>query len=507
MTRAGGRQPGRRAAVDLSPAEFRTLGHRLVDRIADFLAALPSQPVTTAATPDDVRRALPDGDRLADEGVEPARLLDDATALLFAKSLFNGHPRFFGYITSSPSPIGMLGDLLAAAANPNVGAWKLSPVASELEAQTVRWIADLIGYPTTSGGLLVSGGNLANIVGFLAARTVRTAGEVRTAGLGRTACRLTAYGSSEMHTWIQKAADVSGVGTDAVRWVRCDRHQRVDPDALRHAIHRDREEGYQPFLVVGTAGTVGTGAVDPLPELSALSREESLWFHVDGAYGGFAAGVAGAPADLAGLGQADSVAVDPHKWLYAPLEAGCVLVRHPQDLTATFAYHPSYYHFDDAGERNYVDYGLQNSRGFRALKVWLTLRQAGRAGCLETIADDCRLAERLYRRAAAHPALEAFTQSLSITTFRYVPADLRPRLGAPAVETYLTRLNQRLLADVEHSGELFLSNAVVDGRFVLRACIVNFRTSEADVDAVPDMVTRMGETVDATLRASSLAVE
>ena len=400
--RVGGDQPRQRQApVDLSPSRFRELGHRLVDRIADHLEALPSKPVTVAATPADVKASLPSGDRLPDAGRDPESLLDEVTELLLAKSLFNAHPRFFGYITSGPAPLGILGDLLAAGANPNVGAWKLSPVASEIEAQTVRWIADLLGYPTDCGGLLVSGGNLANIVGFLAARTAKTSGEVRTRGLDETT-RLTAYGSSETHTWIQKAADLSGIGTDGVRWVAVDDRQRLDVARLEQAVERDRADGHHPFLVVGTAGTVSTGAIDPLPEIAALCRRHGLWFHVDGAYGGFAAGMPGAPTDLAGIGEADSVAVDPHKWLYAPLEAGCVLVRRPSDLTDTFSYHPSYYHFEDA-ERNYVDYGLQNSRGFRALKVWLTLRQTGRAGCLEMIADDCRLAERLHRATDAHP--------------------------------------------------------------------------------------------------------
>jgi len=311
------------------------------------------------------------------------------------------------------------------------------------------------------------------------------------------------YGSSETHTWIQKAADLSGIGTDAVRWVKVDAHQRLDVDALEAAIARDRAAGHRPFMVVGTAGTVSTGAIDPLPRIAATCREHGLWFHVDGAYGGFAAGMTGAPADLAAIGSADSVAVDPHKWLYAPLEAGCVLVRRPADLTGTFSYHPSYYHFDD-GERNYVDYGLQNSRGFRALKVWLTLRQVGRRGCLEMIADDCRLAERLYRATAAHPSFQALTTSLSITTFRYVPPDLEPRVESEPVKQYLDLLNQRVLQAVEQSGTLFLSNAVVDGAFALRACVVNFRTTAADIDAVPAIVAGLAEEIDTSLRPATL---
>ena len=499
MTRSGDDAgDGRPAKVDLGSDTFRELGHRLVDQVADFLAALPSRPVTVAASPDDVRRGLPPESRLRDAGTDPGPLLDEITKHLFAKSLCNGHPRFFGYITSSAAPLGILGELLAAAVNPNVGAWKLSPVATEVEAQTVRWIADLIGVPTTCGGLLVSGGNIANIICFLAARTAKASWDVRKIGVHGSGGALKVYGSTETHTWIQKAADLSGIGTDAVRWVEVDDQHRIVVTALRAEIERDRANGHHPFMVVGTAGTVSTGAVDPLPELAAVCREYGLWFHVDGAYGAFAANAPGAPADLGGIADADSVAADPHKWLYAPLEAGCVLVRRPSDLTKTFSYHPSYYNFEGA-ETNFVDFGLQNSRGFRALKVWLTLRQLGRTGCLDMITRDCRLAERLHRVISEHASFEALTRSLSITTFRYVPPELRAGLGTEEVEQYLDRLNQQLLTAVEQSGELFLSNALVGGRFALRACIVNFRTTEADVDAVPTLVARLGAQVETAI--------
>jgi glutamate/tyrosine decarboxylase-like PLP-dependent enzyme len=222
---------------------------------------------------------------------------------------------------------------------------------------------------------------------------------------------------------------------------------------LRRQIQEDQSAGDHPFLVVGTAGTVSTGAVDPLPEIAAICREHELWFHVDGAYGAMAAAVPGAPSDLAGLREADSVAVDPHKWLYAPLEAGCALVRSNEDLLRAFSYHPPYYHFDEDAV-NYFDLGLQNSRGFRALKVWLALRQIGRAGYVRMIGDDIALAQEFHRLVSAHPELEALTQSLSITTFRYVPTDLRTRTGAPEVREYLDRLNQSLLSRIEKSGEL-----------------------------------------------------
>jgi glutamate/tyrosine decarboxylase-like PLP-dependent enzyme len=222
---------------------------------------------------------------------------------------------------------------------------------------------------------------------------------------------------------------------------------------------------------------------------------------VDGAYGGFAAAVPDASEDLKALSQADSVAVDPHKWLYAPLEAGCALVRRADDLRKAFAYHPPYYHFGDE-VTNYVDYGPQNSRGFRALKVWLGLQQAGRSGCVRMMSEDIALAKRLERNIRSHAEFEALTQSLSITTFRYVPSDLRASIEGSHHAGYLNALNRDLLSRVEKSGDAFLSNAVVNDRFALRACIVNFRTSEADIDALPEMIARLGRAADTALRAS-----
>ncbi len=507
----------RRAPIDMTAAEFRTAGYRLVDRIAEWLDTLPDSVVTPDESPDAVRQALDATRGLPPAGTDPHVLLDDAASLLFRHSLFNGHPRFFGYITSSPAPLGALGDLLASAVNQNVGAWRLAPLATEIEAQTIRWIGELIGLPRETGGLLVSGGNMANLVCLLTARTAKLPTDVRTTGLRSLSGTPRVYASTETHTWIHKAANLSGIGTDAIRWVPTDDQQRMDPAALERQIVADTDAGDLPFLVVSTAGSVSTGVVDPLPEIAAICRQHNVWFHVDGAYGALAAQVPGAPESLLALNEADSIAVDPHKWLYAPLEAGCVLVRRPADLLRTFSYHPGYYHFDE-GVTNYFDYGPQNSRGFRALKVWLMLQSVGRSGCVKMIEDDMRLARALYTLVDEHPDFEAISQHLSITTFRYVPRDLlRLRQGSgetspelkerrrvvmptPERDEYLQRLNQALLERVERSGEAFLSNAVVAGRFALRACVVNFRTSLDDIESLLPLLSRLGAEVDRELR-------
>jgi glutamate/tyrosine decarboxylase-like PLP-dependent enzyme len=361
-------------------------------------------------------------------------------------------------------------------------------MATEMEVQVIRWLAEFIGYPSDCGGLLLSGGNMANLTCFLAARAAQAGWDVRKQGVAGGP-RLCVYASEETHTWIQKAADLAGLGTEAIHWI--DGRQPMDLGALEVRYRQDVDEGYQPFLVVGSAGTVSTGAVDPLPDLAAFCQEHKLWFHVDGAYGAFAAALTGAPAELKALQSADSVALDPHKWLYAPLEAGCALVRNRSALMKAFSYHPAYYNFEGEG-LNYYDIGPQNSRGFRALKVWLALRHAGAAGYREMIQDDMILARYLYDLAADHPELEAITHHLSITTLRYVPQELRPSLGSKPVEDYLNQLNQRLLAAIERSGEAFISNAVIAGKYCLRFCIVNFRATSGDIEAMPQLVVRLG---------------
>ena len=514
----GGREPGvgvksmsnqlsepRNAPLEMSAEEFRKLGYRLVDQVAGFLDSLPKRRVSSSESPLEIRAILGDS-RLPERGADPEPLLEEAVRLLLEHSLFNGHPRFMGFITSPAAPLGVLGELLAAAVNPNVGGWILSPMASEIEAQTIRWIAELIGYPREAGGILVTGGTMANFVAFLAARKAKVPWDTRTHGLaGEGTRRLRVYASTETHTWIHKAVDLFGMGLESIAWVPADSEQRLDTAVLRERIREDRAKGDLPFMAIGTAGTVSTGAVDPLREIAAIARESGLWFHVDGAYGGFAAVAPNAPEDLRGIGEADSVAVDPHKWLYAPLEAGCALVRDPYVLRDAFTQHrPSYYQLlQDADKAvNYFEYGPENSRGFRALKIWLALRQAGREGYARMIGDDIRLAKTLYELAAAHPELQACRQGLSIATFRYVPRDLEP--GDPGVEEYLNKLNRELLGRLQKSGDAFLTNAVIGGAFVLRACIVNFRTSLADVQALPGMITRLGAELDVQLRPEAL---
>lgn len=494
----------REAPLEMHADEFRKVGYQLVDQIAEFLDGIPHRSVTPDESPQKIRELL-GTDQLPEHGSPAGDLFNEAADLLFNHSLFNGHPRFWGYITSSAAPIGALADFLASSVNPNVGAAKLSPIASEIEAQTIRWLADLIGYPRTCGGLLVSGGNMANFIGFLAARKLKAPWDPDQQGLSVENKRPVVYVSKETHTWIDKAAELFGLGATSVRWIETNNKQQMDMVALEKQIVTDLTENYLPFLVVGTAGTVGTGAIDPLPEIASICKKYDLWFHVDGAYGAPAVVLPDASIQLKGLSEADSIALDPHKWLYNPMEAGCILVRNPNHLLETFSHHPVYYNFDGTEEDpsiNYHEFGLQNSRGFRALKVWLGLRQVGREGYIQMIGDDIALSRHLFERIGTYPELQAVTQNLSITTFRFIPQDL-PH-SSMEVESYLNKLNEELLNRLQSSGEAFVSNAVVEGKYLLRACIVNFRTTQNDVELLPQIVVRLGKEIDSKMRPADL---
>lgn len=476
--------PEHPAALAMTPERFAELGHALVDRIAAHMAGLVGRPVTQGATAAQVRALLGDAS-LPQAGAEPDALLDEATQLLFEHSVHAAHPRFHGYVGGAAAPIGVLAELLAAAVNANVGLWHAAPMASEIEAQTVRWLAELVGYPAGCGGLLVSGGSMANTMALLAARRARLGSTVRERGLQGAA--LAVYASDQTHGWLPKALDMAGLGSAALRSIASDGAQRIDLRALQARIEADLDAGVAPLMVVGSAGTVATGAIDPLPALAALCRRHGAWFHVDGAYGAPAACLADAPHPLRALGEADSLALDPHKWLYAPLEAGCVLVREPRHLQEAFSQEASYYGApaEDVGP-DFHQLGPQNSRGFRALKVWLALRMAGLDGYRRMIAGDIALARLLFQRLGATPRLEAATCSLGIVTFRYRPAGQHD-------EAALDAFNRRLLAHLQGDGRAYVSQALVGGRFMLRACIVNFHTSAADMHALAALVAELGD--------------
>ncbi|MBD0778981.1 aspartate aminotransferase family protein [Maribacter sp. ANRC-HE7] len=483
----------RKTPMHIEREEFKKLGYQLVDTIARFMENIDEYPVTKGESPLQVQRALGDSN-FPEQGKTAQEILNRSTELLLEHSLFNGHPKFLGYITSSPAPIGILADMLATAVNQNVGAQILSPMATEIEKQTIKWLCQFIGVSSDYGGILVSGGNMANFNAFLVARTAKADMALKEDGLFNSHSKLLTYCSKTTHAWVEKAAILFGHGSKSVRWIPTNPENRMNNEILAQTIEQDINNGFQPFLVVGTAGDVSTGVVDNLQEISAICKKHNLWFHIDGAYGAPAAIIPELKNIFKGIEEADSIALDPHKWLYAPLEAGCTLVKNPKHLTDTYSAHPEYYNFskDEEGQSlNFYEYGLQNSRGFRALKVWMALQQLGREGYQRMIADDIQLSQYMFDLAKKHPELEAMTQNLSITTFRFVPKDLIPD-NPKDKETYLNELNESLVDKLQHGGEVFLSNAIVNGKYGLRGCIVNFRTSKKDIGEIIEIVVREG---------------
>jgi glutamate/tyrosine decarboxylase-like PLP-dependent enzyme len=490
----------RNAAIEMNKEEFKQMGYKLIDSIADFINSIDQKPVTTGETPKQIQQLLGTSS-LPEQGTSAAVLLEKATELMMNHSLLNGHPKFMGYITSSAAPVGALADLLAATVNPNVGANSLSPMATAIEKQTVKWLAEFIGVSPSYGGVLVSGGNMANFTAFLAARTAKAPKNLKVDGLVKAGAELVLYCSKTTHTWIEKAAVLFGHGMNAVRWIATDANNKMDNNILVETIETDLKHGKKPFLVVGTAGDVSTGVVDDLKGISAICKKYDLWFHIDGAYGIPAAVIPEQKELFAGIEEADSIALDPHKWLYSPLEAGCTLVKDPNHLIDTYSSHPVYYNFgnnDEALTHNFYEYGLQNSRGFRALKVWIMLQQVGRNGYIKMIGDDISLSKLMFDLADQHPELESVTQNLSITTVRYVPPKLENY--SDVTEAYLNKLNEALLNDLQQGGEVFLSNAVIGSKYCLRGCIVNFRTSEKDIHEIIEIIVKEGRKVQAQMK-------
>lgn len=492
----------RTAPIEMTEKEFKKIGHWLIDTIADFISTIDTKKVTPGESPKQLQQIIGTSS-LPENGTSAEALISKAADLLLNHSLLNGHPKFFGYITSSAAPIGALADLLAAAINPNVGAQILSPMATEIEKQTVRWLAEFIGVSPNYGGVLVSGGNMANFTAFLAARTAKAPKNIKEDGISNAEQKLLVYCPKTTHTWIEKATVAFGIGAKSIRWIETDADNKMDNKVLKQTIQSDLENGYKPIMVIGTAGDVSTGVVDNLDGIASISKRYNLWFHIDGAYGIPAAVIPELKTLFKGIEEADSIALDPHKWLYSPLEAGCTLVKNPNHLIETYSSHPVYYNFDNPGDEikthNYYEYGFQNSRGFRALKVWLTLQQVGRNGYINMIGEDIQLSKLLFDLANEHKELEAVTQNLSITTLRYVPA------GSKCDEAYLNKLNEGLLNELQQGGEVFLSNAVLTGKYCLRACIVNFRTSGKDIEEIIEIITREGRKMHHKLHPGSTA--
>jgi glutamate/tyrosine decarboxylase-like PLP-dependent enzyme len=486
----------------LDPQDWETLraiAHRAVDDSVDYLKGVRDRPVWRPI-PSEVetflKRPLPQ------DPTPLERVYEDFQKHVFPYPMGNIHPRFWGWVIGSGTPTGALAEFLAAVMNPNVGGGAQFP--HRLELQVCDWLKDLVGYPREATGLLVSGGSMANFVGLAVARNARAEIDVNQKGLAAAPRRMTLYASSEVHNSVPKMVGLLGLGRDALRSIPVDAEYRIDVAALKRAIAEDRAAGCHPFCVVGTAGTVNTGAIDDLAALADVCAEEDLWYHVDGAFGALAACSPRTAPLVRGMERADSLAFDLHKWLCVQYEAGAVFVRHPEAHHDTFSVPATYLAHVEGGLANFPtwlsDYGLQLSRGFRALKVWMSFSEYGARSYARLVEQNCEQAQYLAARVEREPELELMAPvPLNVVCFRYRGVAGAAGSGAPD-EAALDRINEKILVDLQEEGVAVPSQTILNGRFALRAAIVNHRSRREDFDLFADEVIRRGRALATAVR-------
>ena len=487
------------SSLDPSADEIRRWGRAAIETMASYLDSIRDRPVYPRTTARQIREKL---DRaLPEEGVGFDRLLETFSDVIVATSRHNGHPRMFGYVQAPGAAIAAIADLLASTLNANLTAWRSAPAAVEIERLTIDWIKQILGLDADASGLFVSGGSMANLAALATARRVRAPADLTSKGAQCLRQAMRVYVSEQTHHSIAKAAALLGLGRDNVRTIGVDDRFRIRIDDLVVRITEDLEAGHLPFCVVANAGTVETGAFDPLEQVSQVARRFNLWMHVDASYGGFAALADSAKNLFDALPQADSVALDPHKWLYLPVDCGCVLYRDAEAARATFAHEAEYTRVleqepDEAFA--FWDYGPELSRRFRALKVWMMLKGVGLRALGAAIEKDLACARHLESLVRASEDFEMLAPvELSIFCFRYVPPGLKLALAGAneaaraRIDEQLNALNERLLVDLQQDGSSYLSNARLRGRFGLRGCVMNYRTTLRDMEFLLDDLRRL----------------
>lgn len=466
--------------LDRDSDGLRQLLARAADAVAELYETMPTRPVFPGVTPDEVAEQF--DEPLPRAGTDAEALIERVGRDVFGNSTLSISPRFLSYIMSGGTHVGIAADLLTAGLNSNFGLWHVSPAGTEIELRTVRWMAELIGYPTDTGGTFVSGGSAADLHGLATAVVAKAPFDVRDEGL-RAGPPLTMYVSEEGHSALDKSVILLGLGRRHLRKVPTRDDFTVDVAALHDQIRRDRAAGVHPVCVIGNAGTVNTGAVDPLDALADVAEEEDLWFHVDGAYGAPAARTDLVGDLFDGLARADSIALDPHKWLFVPFDAGCVLVRDPERLRDAFNLVPDYLR-QDGGRHAPMEYGFELSRRVRALKVWMTLLAYGADALLDAIEDTIATMRHMAELVDQADDLELVAPApLSVVCFRYRP---------PGPDETVDQVNRVLPAAIEQDGRVFVAGTTVRGRPALRACSVNHRLDRSHVELALEVVRELG---------------
>lgn len=465
----------------------RDLGHRMIDDLIDYWQTVRERPVWQRL-PAEVKERFDEPLPEEPQGMQQA--YQDFQDLVLPYPKGNIHPRFWGWVDGTGTVFGAFAEMLAAGMNSNLGVADHSAV--HVERQVINWSKKMLGFPGAASGILTSGGSEANLIGLLVARNSVANADIGNYGVGNAEGRLTLYGSTESHSSLMKAADILGLGKDAFRKVPVNENFEVDVGALRAAIVRDREQGQVPFCIVGNAGTVNTGAIDPLAKLAELAQAEKLWFHIDGAFGALAALLPEYEEKIRGLRKADSVAFDFHKWLYVPYEAACVLVRDAEKHRNALAVSADYLNPQArgmaAGPEPLANYSIQLSRGFKALKVWLSLKEHGIDKYRRLIRQNIHQARYLGSLVEGSPKLELLAPvSLNIVCYRYNPGGFD--------EDELNRLNQTLLAELQERGIAAPSYTVINGRFAIRMANTNHRSRRKDFHHLVQASLAIGEAI------------
>ena len=495
-------QPPRPGDIELSA--LRRLGGQVVEAIAGYHAHLDRRAVLPDVSPAEVAARF--AGELPEEGESPESLVADWRERVAPHLTAVGSPRHFAYVNGSGAMIGMFAEALAACTNTNAGAWKLGPAATEIERQCLRWIARFVGYPEDTGGILVSGGTMANFTALLAALRHLAPYDSTPDGLQDDTRRgrfLVYMADHEGHVSITRAADMLNLGRNAVRLVPSGADFTMNVRALDQMLAEDRARGDLPFCVVAQLGSVNVGAVEPLDAIAEVCARHGVWLHGDGACGLLAAGLPETRALFRGLERADSLSFDAHKWLGVPNDCGVLLVRHGERLRRAFSIAAPYLRGGLEADHglDYMEYGPQMSRAFRALKVWMVLRFYGARGLREVLSKNLGLARRLHRLVRDHPEFEVLHEpTLYIYSFRYVPSDLAPRQEEPEVRAVLDELNESIAEAVQRSGLALLMTTRIRGRVALRMSICSHRTLEDDVDVTFESIAGLGRRLAAHCR-------
>jgi aromatic-L-amino-acid/L-tryptophan decarboxylase len=484
--------------LDPSADVIRRMANAALELMAEYLCTIRDRRVYPRTSSREIREQL---DRsLPDEPGDFEQLLDVIRETVIELSRHNGHPRMFGYVQAPGTAIAAIADLLASTLNANLTAWRSAPVAVEIERLTIDWIKQIIGFDPDAAGLFVSGGSMANMAALAAARRAKAPPEIQNKGAQSCSQTLRVYASEEVHHSIVKAAALLGIGRDNVRMIGVDERYKINLDSLVAAIEEDRAAGYLPICVVANAGTVATGAFDPLSQISEIAWRYNLWLHVDAAYGGFAALAPSVRNLFASIVQADSVALDPHKWLYLPVDCGCILYRDPETARTTFAHEAEYTRVIGHGADEafaFWDYGPELSRRFRALKVWMLLKGVGLRALGDAIEKDLACARHFEKLIKESNDFEMLAPvELSIFCFRHLPAHLKNAMTEAGsteckLETDLDVHNERLLLALQRDGSSYLSNARLRGCFALRGCVMNYRTTLRDMEILLEDLRRV----------------